>query len=265
MRFGRGEGVIGWVVENEMVAHVEETKEDPRFLKRTGQPFHVRSILAVPLWSAGHVVGVLAVSSDRPRVFSDQDELLTRLLSNCAVPAFERARLERLAITDAHTLAFNRRYLVPRLEEEMSRLGRTGGSLSLMLLDLDHFKRVNDEHGHSEGDRVLRGFADRVRLETRRQDALVRWGGEEFVLIMPDTDLEMARHVAERIRAAVANRPFELGDGSQLRQTVSIGVANWDRRETPQQLEDRADAAMYGAKESGRNRVQVAQACPDCA
>jgi diguanylate cyclase (GGDEF)-like protein len=256
--FRPGEGLAGWVVENRLAARVPDVQTDDRFVRRPEQGFPVRSILAVPLWSNAAVIGVLAISSAERDAFDEQHELLASLLANCAVPAIERARLERLAVTDPHTSAFNRRYLAPRLLEEMSRSGRTGSALSLLMMDLDHFKRVNDEHGHASGDLVLREFADRVREATRRQDVLVRWGGEEFMLLMPDTSLDTARSVAERIRQQTSTMPFHADDGTEIAQTVSIGLATWDGSEDPESLEARADAAMYDAKRSGRNSVMPA-------
>ncbi len=257
LTFKPNEGIAGWVVEHGSIAHLPEVAADPRFEQRDNQGFDVGSMMAVPLWSAGRVIGVLSVSHGDQRHFGDRDELLARLLANCAVPAIERSRLERLATTDAHTRAFNRRYLVPRLEEEMARAKRQKTALSVLMMDLDHFKRVNDDHGHAAGDLVLREFADRVRAATRVQDALVRWGGEEFVLVMPDTDGEHASHVAERIRAAVSELPILLDDGVRLSQSVSIGVASWDGHVPADAFVARADDALYEAKRSGRNRVST--------
>jgi diguanylate cyclase (GGDEF)-like protein len=256
--FRPGQGLAGWVVRHEQPACIGDTSADERFEPHPGQGFVTTSIVAVPLWSAGHVIGVLSVSSPKRDAFDEEHLLLARLLANCAVPAFEKARLERIATTDSHTKAYNRRWLVPRLSEEMARSSRTGSPLSLLLMDLDHFKRVNDEHGHAEGDVVLRSFADRVRAVTRRQDALVRWGGEEFILVMPDTDRDRALDAGERIRSHVADRPFTLSDGTHITQTVSIGVATWDGHESPNELENRADRAMYAAKHQGRDRVALA-------
>jgi diguanylate cyclase (GGDEF)-like protein len=126
------------------------------------------------------------------------------------------------------------------------------------LLDLDNFKLVNDAHGHAVGDAVLRGFADRVREVVRRQDVLVRRGGDEFVLIMPETGEAAARLAAERIRARLAAGPLDCGDGVHVAQTVSIGVVTWDGNEEPTSLEQRADAAMYEAKRRGRDQIAVA-------
>jgi two-component system, cell cycle response regulator len=129
--------------------------------------------------------------------------------------------------------------------------------VSLLYMDLDHFKRINDRFGHAMGDVVLRTFADRVRRCVRRIDVLVRRGGEEFVLIMPQTGATQALATATRIQQTLQQEPIAIG-GTSVRQTVSIGVATWDNRETPDALESRADHAMYRAKRLGRDRVIVA-------
>jgi diguanylate cyclase (GGDEF)-like protein len=255
LSFRPNQGVAGWVVQKGAVVRLDDTTEDPRFEERPEQGFSVRSMVAVPLWSGGRVIGTLSASHADAGHFDDRAELLTQLLANCAIPAIERSRLERLSVTDSHTRAFNRRYLVPRLEEEMARSGRNGAPLSLALMDLDHFKDVNDEHGHAAGDRVLREFADRVRTATRVQDGLVRWGGEEFVLVMPDTDAARALQVAERIREGLASDPIAVSEGVVVEQTVSIGVSTWDGAESAGALVERADRAMYAAKRAGRDRV----------
>src|SRR5262249_31837187 len=160
-----------------------------------------------------------------------EDQLLLRLLANCSAPPIERARLRRLAMFDDITMAFNHRYLVPRLVEEMERASRSGGDLSLLYMDLDHFKSLNDRFGHAVGDVVLRMFADRVRKAVRRVDVLIRRGGEEFVLIMPATNAAQAHATANRIQQVLANDELELDGGLRLRQTVSIGVGTWDQHE----------------------------------
>ena len=258
MALRRGEGILGWVVEHGQAARLDDVETDPRWLHRKSQSFEVRSIMAEPLWSSGEVIGVLAVTSPKVTAFTDDDQLMLRLLANCSAPPIERARLRRLAMFDDTTMAFNNRYLAPRIVEEMARATRSGGELSLLYMDLDHFKSVNDEHGHAVGDIVLRMFADRVRREVRRIDILVRRGGEEFVLLMPATDATQALATGTRIQQMLATEDLEIEGGLRIRQTVSIGVATWDRRGTPDQLERRADEAMYEAKRLGRNRVVVA-------
>lgn len=257
LSFKPGEGVAGWVVENARAVLIDDAQTDKRFLASPFQGFPIRSILAVPLWSAGRVIGVLSISAAQEGAFDDNHVVLACLLANCAVPAIEKARLVRLALTDDHTRTFNRRYEMPRLEEEISRSRRYGTPLSLLMLDLDHFKSVNDRFGHAVGDRVLEEFADRVRAATRRHDVFIRRGGEEFVLIMPSTDAAEAKAVAERIRIRIAARPFRQQE-EKIRQTVSIGVATWSREEDAFELEHRADSALYRAKDSGRDRVMVA-------
>lgn len=251
-----GQGIAGWVVDRGEVVRVGDVRLDPRFVLKQNQGFEIRSILAVPLWSAGEVVGVLAATSASPNLYHKQHDQLCQLLANCAVPPIEKARLARLAITDSHTMAFNQAYLIPGLSTEMDKLRGTPGALSLLLMDIDHFKRINDQLGHAAGDAALREFADRVRATTRDGDVVVRRGGDEFVLIMPGTAKRNALAVAERIRVDMEKRAMDLGGAGSFSATVSIGAATWDGKETPEQLEARADEAMYEVKLKGRNGVQ---------
>jgi len=263
MTFRRGEGILGWVAEHKEGVRLGDVTADDRFKARPGrQGFEIRSIMAEPLWSGGEIIGVLSTTSPERDAFSLDDQLLVRLLANCSAPPIERARLRRLAMTDDLTLAYNQRYLSPRFNEELERSRRTGQPVSLMLMDLDHFKLVNDRFGHAVGDAVLRTFADRVRSFVRRLDVFIRRGGEEFLLVMPATNLEQARTTAERIRQRVADKPFDVPVGEPIRQTVSIGVATWDGDESPESFERRSDKAMYAAKAGGRDRVSVASTEP---
>ena len=257
MQLGAGEGISGWVLLHGEPARVRDVSKDPRFLDAPGQGFTIGSMVVEPLISEGAPIGVLSVSSPETNAFSATDELLARLLANCSVAPIQRARLERLAVTDDLTLAFNGRYLAPRLLEEMERSRRTDAPLSVLLMDLDHFKHVNDRFGHAVGDQVLRAFVDRVTAATRRIDLLVRRGGEEFVLIMPATTSFQAEIIADRVRRQASENHIAV-DTASVSQTVSIGVATWDGRESPEALQRRADVAMYIAKQSGRNRVEVA-------
>jgi two-component system cell cycle response regulator len=257
--FRRGEGVLGWVVEHGAPARIDDVEHDSRYVSFTMSHFNVRALLAEPLWASGEVIGVFSVSSPTIRAFDASDQLFLRLLANCSAPPIERARLRRLAMFDDITMAFNHRYLMPRLGEEIERASRASGEVSVLLMDLDHFKEVNDSYGHKAGDVALRLFSDRVRASVRRVDVLVRRGGEEFVLIMPNTGPVQAFSTATRIREAVAKDLFDVGLGVRFGKTVSIGVATWDGRESPEQLEARADNAMYEAKRLGRNRVVVAR------
>ncbi len=261
LRFRRGEGIIGWVSEHGQCVRLDDARNDPRFKRKLSrQGFIIGSMIAVPMLAGGRVFGVLSVSSEHTNAFIEEDEQLLQLLANCAVPPIEKGRLERLAVIDHHTMAFRHSYLLPRLEEEMVRAQRYASPLSILFMDLDYFKRINDSHGHAAGDRVLRAFADRVRSNVRMCDLLVRRGGEEFVLVLPNMAADGARAAAERIRAAVSEQPIDGGAELFIRQTVSIGVAEWNGTESAAALEERADESMYAAKQQGRDRVRVS--CP---
>ena len=173
-----------------------------------------------------------------------------------------RARLLRSGFTDVLTGWHNRRYLQLRLAEELSRARREKTSLSCLFLDLDHFKRVNDEHGHHAGDIVLAECAHRIDAEVRSSDVAARYGGEEFVILLPATEVDDAMLLAERIREAVSATPIALPDDEPLKVTVSIGVAGLrpadeegDNKSVGERLLKMADLAMYSAKSSGRDRV----------
>ena len=258
--FGIGQGLIGWVAQTGLGVRVGNCLNEPRFIDRRERGFAVGSVLSVPVTSGGRTFGVLSVSSPMEEAFTDQDEGIARLLAGTAAVALRIEELQRLALTDSQTLAYNRRYLLPRLHQEMDRTLRQPEPLCLLLIDLDHFKRVNDRHGHAVGDVVLRAFADAVRGCVRTRDVLVRRGGEEFVLIMPATDEAQAFTVAERLRKRLASAPLYVRGSTVVHQTASIGVARWDCCEGPEMLEERADAAMYEAKRRGRNRVVLARA-----
>ena len=255
MSFRVGEGIMGWVVKHGSLARVNDGMKDGRFKKPQRQGFEVRSLLVVPLRISGHSLGVLGLTSSYLGAFTREHEPIAILLANCAAPVIAKARLERLALMDHNTMAFNQRYLFPRLRQEIHRARRYGHDLAVLMMDLDHFKSVNDRHGHAAGDLALQIFADRVRDTVRLSDVLVRRGGEEFVLIAPNADIPAASLVAERIRSKMSETAIELSNDESLVQTVSIGVVNWNGAEDERELEARADAAMYEAKRLGRNRV----------
>ena len=170
-----------------------------------------------------------------------------------------RARLEEsveLAVVDPLTGLHNRRYMEDHLRTLVAQAIRAGRPLSLLIADIDHFKAVNDTWGHDVGDKVLRQVAQRFRQNIRSMDLACRFGGEEFVGIMPDLDLARALQVGERLRASIAGDVFTVGPGRPLQVTASVGLAalaGWD--DTPDSLIKRADQALYAAKRRGRNRV----------
>ncbi len=160
------------------------------------------------------------------------------------------------AITDALTGLHNRRYMERHLDKLAERAKQTGQPLSVLLADIDHFKSINDSFGHDAGDNVLREFAARFRRNIRGIDLACRLGGEEFVIVMPDTGIEMACQVGERVRACIAADPFRANAETCLRVTASVGIATFgEQDDSPEGLMKRADSALYAAKRGGRNRV----------
>jgi diguanylate cyclase (GGDEF)-like protein len=165
--------------------------------------------------------------------------------------------LRRLSLTDDLTGLYNSRHFMDQVQRELARAGRYGHAVSLIVLDLDHFKRVNDSHGHQEGDRVLRRVADALQRSIREPDTAYRCGGEEFAVIVPETTGQSATVLAKRILAATAIRVNGTG-GPPIDVTASLGIAQWQGKEDAWALVHRADMAMYEAKRAGRNRIVTA-------
>lgn len=174
-----------------------------------------------------------------------------------------RIRLDEsleMAITDPLTGLHNRRYFSSRLQQMVESRAHGGAPCSVLISDLDHFKRINDTHGHAGGDAILTQFSDRLRGGLRAMDIAARYGGEEFVIAMPDTDLQQAIVAAERLRKAVAKDSFRLPEGEVAKAvTVSVGVAEVFPGESPESVMKRADTALYRAKAEGRNRTVAAK------
>lgn len=174
----------------------------------------------------------------------------------------ERTReLDRLATTDLLTETFNRRRIAELGEQEVGRAARYGTSLCVVMLDLDHFKAINDTYGHAVGDLALRCAADAIRSRVRAHDHIGRYGGEEFVVIAPNTSLDGAAHLAEAVRHAIDTASCESG-GRRVALSTSVGVAEWTAGETLDAVLTRADRALYSAKAAGRNRVMLAAPPP---
>ncbi len=180
------------------------------------------------------------------RLKAVQDELRRR-----------NAELERMSSTDSLTEIHNRRHMDELLYKLLSSARRHDQSLAVVMIDIDHFKQVNDTKGHAAGDRVLQVVARRLTSVLRVEDELGRWGGEEFIALLPVTDLSGATRVAERMRCAVASEPVSLGNHGTLSVTISLGCAATVGGD-PEALVRRADDCLYGAKNAGRNRVEIA-------
>ena len=228
---------------------------------------HAEHVISVPLRTGPMVLGVLNLY-DRVdgAPFDDADLETIQSFAGQAAVAIDNVLLhqeaQRLSVTDGLTGLGNYRFFQQTLAREVDRAARFGRPLALLMLDLDRFKRVNDEHGHQVGDAVLVQVADRVREEVREVDVVARYGGEEFVVVLPETSLEGAQHLAERVCERIRARPLHTSAGD-LEVTVSVGVAVYPGHgDSPEALVRSADQALYGAKADGRDRWRVAAAVP---
>ncbi|WP_426073344.1 DUF484 family protein [Janthinobacterium sp. DSP2-3-3] len=227
----------------------------------------LRSVALVPLLRNKRLIGSLNLASGdvmrfTPSLGTDFIKHMASIIAICLENVISNEMLKYIGLTDSLTGVYNRRYIDRRLLEEIARARRQNYCISCMYIDIDHFKLVNDTYGHQGGDEVLREVATRIRTELRRSDALGRFGGEEFVVLLIDAALDSATFVAERIRASIAGTMFDLPGSAQAWVSVSIGVASLEANaallpiETvAQQLVAHADQALYQAKAGGRNKV----------
>ena len=184
-------------------------------------------------------------------------QTIFKYLSGSNIESKYHEEIYRLTTVDGLTQTYNKRYFLETLEREVNRALRYGRNLSLILFDIDHFKRINDTHGHLAGDQILRDLASLVQANLRREDVFARYGGEEFAVILPESDRDHAVRVSEKLRALVEERAFSYDD-EPIPVTISLGVASIAPGQepiTPTELVAAADAKLYEAKEGGRNRV----------
>ena len=263
-RFHLGEGVTGEVAAKGQTIYLPDVTKDARYLDYKGHTHTEGSFLAVPLRSKGRILGVMSLNRRPVDSFDAQETRLCEAIGAQAALAIANARLYQqtleLSFTDPLTLVANRRQLFLRLEQELSRSVRFGDPLSLLMIDLDLFKQINDQHGHSVGDGVLRGVALALRRNVRKIDILARYGGEEFCVVLPRIGKPEAIEVAEKLRRAVAASALPGPDGGgPLRVTISVGVATLGiDADDIAALVEKADAALYEAKRLGRDRVATA-------
>jgi diguanylate cyclase (GGDEF)-like protein len=278
MRIPFGQGITGRCAVEKRVINVGDVRSDPGYI--TSGVEGARSEIAAPILFEEQLHGVLTIESGAEDAFDQDDVRLLSTLGAQVAVGLHQARMfaeaERMAVTDALTGLYNYRYFHERLHSEMARSARYGHPLSLVMIDLDHFKQVNDRYGHLKGDEVLRHVAGTIRRNTRRYDEPMtikdtdidiasRYGGEEFIVIMPETAAHGAAVAAERLRAAIeAEVGLAVGlkdeHGRTRPVTGSFGVAAFEKGLGPESLIKLADDAVYQAKRSGRNRVVMAEA-----
>ncbi len=258
MTFQAGEGIAGEVLKRGEAIYVKDAGEESRFAKKAIE-IH-GSVLAVPLSYKGTTIGVANFGRDRSNAFGTHDIKMLTLAANQIALAIANARLytqtRELSVTDELTGVFNRRHFSQVLQLEWKRANRFKRDLSLLMVDVDYFKHYNDTYGHLKGDEVLRKLGSLLDENLRDVDTIARFGGEEFVVLLPDTDKRGALAVAEKLRHLVQEKVAGI--------TVSVGVANYP--EDVQEIDDlidHADIALYDAKDQGRNKVTMYHPTPD--
>jgi diguanylate cyclase (GGDEF)-like protein len=235
-------------------------------LFRPGGGLPGETLLVHPLRFRNRLQGALVAIGERGAFDASVGRVIS-LISNQAAAAIDLIELveanQRLALQDGLTNLLNRRAFDDALERAVSQAARAGQPLSLLMIDLDHFKRLNDTYGHTVGDAALQGAAAEIQLQVRGGDLAARYGGEEFAIILPDTDGPAAFRMAERLRKALSNRVLKVGD-EKIKVTGSCGVSATDLGyTTPSALIHSADEALYASKETGRNRTSLAGAPRD--
>ncbi len=264
-RIKAGQGIAGWVAQHGKPAVVSDTARDRRFLADVDRStkFLTRTVLCVPIFSKKRPVAVLEMINKIGKPFDRQDvRLLTHLAEQASI-ALERATLHEqatnLGIIDELTKLYNSRYLEQALDREVRRCRRYGSIMALIFLDLDHFKTINDCYGHLLGSQCLSEVAQIMTGSIRDVDILARYGGDEFVVILPETTVATAKSVAERLHAGVGGHVFLQEAGINVHLSTSIGIAGFpDHAQSKEDLVRKADEAMYRAKAGGRNRLCIA-------
>jgi len=272
LRVPVGKGIAGWVAAHGESLIVPEVSQDPRFDARflassdkngEGRPFRVRSAICMPLRSKLRTLGVIELLNCRLDTLSDYTISFLHVLCDYAAIAIENARamerIQELTITDETTGLFNVRHLYRQMETEIERARRFKSQFSLIFIDLDYFKQVNDEYGHLVGSRVLAEVGRGLKSLVREVDSVFRYGGDEFIVLLPETGKIGARKTAEHLLASLRGMRFAETDGLRLEVRASFGVATFpEDGESVHEVIRAADGMMYLVKGSTRDNVAVA-------
>lgn len=266
LRLTRGQGLAGWVAEHGTPLLIPDVRKDARFSDTVDRAsaFVTRSVVCVPVKSRDCVLGVIElVNGPLERCFTDADLQILATIADYAAIAIENARnfrrISELVITDDLTGLFNSRHLHTLLDEEIERIRRFGGKLSLIFLDLDFFKTINDTRGHLVGSRTLAEIGRLIRGNIRKVCKAARYGGDEFVIILPNTGKSGAMTLATKLRELFREHEFLDEDGTPFNLTASFGLATYpDDARSKDDLIRLADQAMYRVKETTRDAVRSA-------
>jgi len=266
VRLKVGEGIAGYVAKHGERLIVPDVYTDPRFAKRIDEMtrWETRSIICFPVRSRLRVLGVIQLVNVDMRHFTDQEIYFLQSLCDYAAIAIENARavekIQELTITDDCTGLFNARHLYKTLETEVYRSARFGYEFTILFIDLDHFKNVNDTHGHLIGSKLLSEVGYLIKAQLRLIDYAFRYGGDEFVVLLPQTGKDSALVVAKRLRDSLRTSLFCREEGLNLNIRASIGVATYPHDgKTPHDVIRQADEMMYLVKNTTRDNIGIAQ------
>lgn len=256
-----GEGIAGSVFSTKKSVISNLGQNDPRFKNFKASTINVNSLLCVPLIAKGEAIGVVNITNKKNnRLFNKQDLEFMEALANQAAIAIDNAKLYELATKDGLTKLYTHRHFFTLLDTELKRASRYNHFMSVVMMDIDNFKSINDTYGHAVGDKVLREVAGIIAKTVRKIDMPARYGGEEFAIILPETKGEDATIIAHRLRRKVEELRITLNDGTEVKVTVSVGLASYpDVQEDEIALMDYADKALYQSKHNGKNCVHLYQ------
>lgn len=266
LRLPMGEGVVGWVAKEGKPLLVSDTLKDERWCDKVDDmtKFSTRAIACVPMMVRDSCLGVIELVNSEPNSFSPGDVRILDSLADFAAIAIDNARnftrIQELTVTDDLTMLYNTRFLHEALDREFERSKRYGHQFAIIFFDLDHFKQVNDRHGHMAGSKLLVEVGELIKEQIRSVDIPTRYGGDEFVTVLPQTSKDQAFHVAQRLRVALNERVFLESDGLDERLTASFGVAAYPEDAiTKDDVLRLADEAMYKVKNSTRDGILIAE------
>jgi len=266
VRLKVGEGIAGWVARNGESLIAPDVYNDPRFSKRIDEmtKWKTRSIICVPLQSKHRVLGVIQLINCAMESFGEQEMFFLHALCDYAAIAIDNARavekIQELTITDDCTGLYNARHLYKTLEAEVYRSARFGYEFSVIFMDLDHFKLVNDTYGHLVGSKLLQEIGFKVKSQLRLIDYAFRYGGDEFVILLPQTEKNSALVVAKRLQEMMRRTQFLTEEGLNLNVRCSMGLATYpEDAKSSHEIIRQADEMMYMVKNSSRDNIAVAQ------